>query len=407
VTACARTRRRSLGALAAAIAIGVLLVLAGTLASRPRSDVGATFMADDQVVAVLPIPGRAYSDEVRSRLRAARASPTDPAAAKQAARALIDEGRNAGDSRLVGAALGVLRSHLAAPDAETLLLAATARQYQHDFPGALELLDRAVARSPRDPAALLARATINVVLGRLDAAGRDCRGLYAAGRPDLGFLCQSTALTLTAEAPAVYDRLEGVLSRTDLLEDSLRVYALGLMGEIAALQGRRDLAQAHLEAALAEDPDALRLRMMLADLLLERGDNAAALQLLDEAAEVDGILLRRAVAAERLDQSALSDTARTQLSRRFRQNLDLGLTAHAREEARFYLEVERDPRLALSRAQANWEIQREIEDAQLLIDAAIAADQPAAAAPVLAWMADQGVSVRALRIPDAVRMAAR
>ena len=104
------------------------------------------------------------------------------------------------------------------------------------------------------------------MLGRLDTADEDCRRLYAARRPDLGFLCQSTTLTLTPEAPAVYARLEGVLSRTDLLDGSLRSYGLGLLGEIAALQGDRDLARAHLAAALAEEPEALRIRMMLADL---------------------------------------------------------------------------------------------------------------------------------------------
>ena len=167
---------------------------------------------------------------------------------------------------------------------------------------------------------------------------------------------------------------------------------LGLMGEIAALQGRRDLARTHFAAALAEDPDALRVRMMLADVLLADGDAAAALEAAGRRAGGG----RRAAAprhrrgAPRPDARS-STPARAELSRRFRQNLDLGLTAHAREEARYYLEVDPDPALALSRAQVNWSLQREIEDAQLLIDAAVAADAPAAAAPVLRWMAEQEV----------------
>jgi tetratricopeptide (TPR) repeat protein len=404
MTALARARRRTLAALTAAIAVGVALALAGTLASRPRPYADAAAVADDRVVAVLPGSGRSYSDELLARLRAARAKPDDPAAAKAAARRLIDEGRRAGDSRLVGAAFGMLRPFLDTTDAETLRLAATAREYQHDFPGALDLLDRALALAPRDADALLARATINVVLGRLDTADGDCRRLYAAGRSDLGFLCQATTRTLTPEAPAVYARLEGVLS---LLDGSLRSYGLGLLGEIAALQGDRDLARAHLAATLAVEPEALRIRMMLADLMLAGGDGAGALDLLERAPDVDGVLLRRALAAERLGRSAAFDAARTELSRRFRQNLDLGLTAHAREEARFYLEVERDPPLALVRARLNWDLQHEIEDAQLLIDAAVAAGEPAAAAPALRWLEEHALSIPALRIPEAVRVAAR
>ncbi len=405
--ALARPRRRSLAALAAAIAVGVALVLAGALASRLASDGDAAALADDRVVAVLPGSGGIYSDDLRARLRAARANPDDPAAAKAAARQLINEGRDAGDSRLVGAALGMLRPFLDTPDAETLHLAATARQYQHDFPGALDLLDRALALSPATPRRCSPGPRSTSCSGgwtpRIATAGGSTR----RERPDLGFLCQSTTLTLTPEAPAVYARLEGVLSRTDLLDGSLRSYGLGLLGEIAALQGDRDLARAHLAAALAEEPEALRIRLMLADLLLAGGGDEAALDLLEPAPDVDGVLLRRAIAAERLGRFALFDAARTELSRRFRQNLDLGLTAHAREEARFYLEVERDPPLALARARLNWDLQHEIEDAQLLIDAAMAAGEPAAAAPVLRWMEEHGLSVPALRIPDAVRVAAR
>ena len=399
---------RGLSGLAVAIAVGLVFVLAGALVTRMRHSGDATaMMDDDRVVATLRTSALAYSADLRTLLRAARANPEDPAAAKAAARHLIDEGRKAGDSRLVGAALGVLRPFLGAPDAEVLSLSATARQYQHDFPGALDLLDLALELSPGDASALLTRATINVVVGRFDAAEGDCRRLHALPRPDLGFLCQSTALALTEAAPTVYKRLEGILARTNLLDASLRGYALGLMGEIAALQGQSDLARKHLADALAEDPDALRLRMVLADVLLADHEDQAALTLLDAAPEVDGVLLRRAIAAKRLGETALLQTATTELSRRFRQNLDLGLTAHAREEARFYLQVEDDPELALSRAQVNWDLQREIEDAQLLIDAAVAADAPAAAAPVLRWIAEQGVSVPTLSVPDIVRVASR
>jgi predicted Zn-dependent protease len=396
----AHARYGPLTGIAAAVVLGFALVVGGVLTTR-EPDGGP--LTDDRVVAVLPA-ARQYSGDLQGRLRAARANPDDPAAAKEAARRLIDEGRDAGDSRLVGAALGVLRPHLAA-DAEALLLAATARQYQHDFAGARGLLDRALALSARDPAALLSRATLGVVTGRLDAAGADCRTLLTLTF-DLGVLCQAMALAPTAEAPAAYGRLAAILD-TDVLDGSLRGYALGLMGEIAALQGRRELARAHFAAALAEDPGALRVRIMLADVLLAEGDATAALKLLAGSPEVDAVLLRRAIAAQHLGHTTVLEAARNELSRRFRQNLDLGLVAHAREEARYYLEVERDPELALARAVANWGLQRDVEDAQLLIDAATAAGAPGAAAPVLRWMTEQAVSVPALRVPDGVRAAAR
>jgi hypothetical protein len=405
MTAIARRGRGLLG-LSAAIAVGIVLVLAGALVPRARESGHASTM-DDQVVATIRTSGPAYSADLRNLLRSARAAPDDPAVAKAAARRLIDEGRKAGDTRLVGAALGLLRPFLDAPDAEILYLSATARQYQHDFTGALDLLDRALLLAPGDASALLARATINVVVGRLDAAEGDCRRLHGLPRPDLGFLCQSTALAPTAAAPTVYGRLEAILARPGLLDASLRAYALGLMGEIAALQGWPDLARADLAAALTQDPGDIRVRMLLADQLLAEHQDAETLNVLEPAPAVDGVLLLRAIAARQLGLTAAARKATTELSRRFRQNIDLGLTAHAREEARFYLQVENRPELALGRARINWSLQREVEDAQLLIDAAVAAGSPSAAAPVLAWIAEQSVAVPTLRVPDVVRVAAR
>jgi hypothetical protein len=52
---------------------------------------------------------------------------------------------------------------------------------------------------------------------------------------------------------------------------------------------------------------------------------------------------------------------------------------------------------ALALAQANFAIQREPADARVLLEAALAAGQPAAAAPVLQWMKDAGVESQALQ----------
>ena len=58
-------------------------------------------------------------------------------------------------------------------------LAATARQYRHDFPGTLTLLDKAAARDGRDANILLSRATIHIVPGDYVAARADCKRINA------------------------------------------------------------------------------------------------------------------------------------------------------------------------------------------------------------------------------------
>ncbi len=395
-------KRAIAGALA--VAILALVIVAGLGATADGGEGLRGPLTDATVVATLRTGARSYPEALRSKLRAAREHPDDRAIVQDAARSLIDDGRAVGDSRVVGAALGLLRPFLDdAPDPATLLLAATARQYQHDFNGALGLLDRAIAAAPQDPGARLTRATILTVQGHLGAARTDCQQLFGLGRPDLGFICQAVTLTLTADAPAVYKRLEVIAGQRGMLDPALASYAEGLMGEIAALQGWTDLAKAHLAREIAADPLASRAEMMLADIHLAAGDNEAALDALAGAPEVDGVLVRRAIAAGRLGRRDVLAPLQADLERRFRQNIALGLAAHTREEARYFLEVARDPALALARAKLNWALQHEIEDAQLLVDTAVAAGAPAAATPVLAWMAREGVDVPTLRIPAAVR----
>ena len=210
--ALARPRRRALAGVAAAIGrrrraragrrAGV--APGARTATRRRS-------ADDRVVAVLPgvrtrllrrpagTPARGAGEPGRSRRGEGGRAPADRRRAQTPATRAWSAPRSAccGPSSTRPTPR---RSHLAA----------TARQYQHDFPGALDLLDRALALSPRDadgaarPGHDQRRARAAGHRGRATAGGST-----RAPRPDLGFLCQSTALTLTAEAPAVYARLEG------------------------------------------------------------------------------------------------------------------------------------------------------------------------------------------------------
>jgi len=385
-------------------AVGLLLVIAAAVFTATTP--GGTLTAAT-IVATLQSDGRVYPPALQAALRATRRQPGDLPAAKAAARLLITEGRNAGDARLVGAAVAVLRPFLANPDAQTLTLVATARQYQHDFPGALTLLEAAIGLDPTDIDAILTRATVQIVRGRFDLAGLDCDRLNGLARPDVGFLCHATSRLLTADAPQIYDRLGALLAQPGLLAPALQGWARGLQGEIAALQGNSAVAQGHLAAVIAADPLALRERLLLADLLLAEGEAARVLAVLDPAIAADGVLIRRVLAARAVGAKAVAQAATVELAQRVALNLDLGLTAHAREETLYFLRIAQDPGMALQRALVNWNLQHEIEDAQLLVDAAMFAGRPEAAAPVVGWMAAQSIRVPSFRMPDAVREAAR
>lgn len=379
--------------IAALAAVGAL-TLAFASGGAPRT---ATLTPDLVVVAL--DRARAVPDGLRQAMQAQRLAPDDLAKATAAARLMIAEGRAAGDSRLVGAALAVLQPFVAKNLPEAQFLAASARQYQHDFAGALVLLDAVIAANPSDVNALLNRATIRTVLGDYPAALTDCSAI-AALRTDVAFLCQATTLVLTDAAPDVADRLTAILASPGALDPSLLVWAKSLRGEIAMMQGDVLTAEKWLRAVLDDDPAAQREQLMLSDLMLAQGRAAEAAQLLQAAPDTDGVLIRRVLAARAMGQD-LPDVV-AQLAVRAQRSLDLGLVAHAREEAMYFLLIAADAPAALERARANWAQQHEYDDARLLIMAAEAAGQPAMAQPALDWMRANRIVIPALPIPAAM-----
>lgn len=151
------------------------------------------------------------------------------------------------------------------------------------------------------------------------------------------------------------------------------------MGELAALRGDDATARDLFRQVVDADPTSIRDRLLLADALLALDDPAGVIDLLAQVPDVDGVLVRRVLAARALGQNADATAAADALGRRVRLNLDLGLTAHAREEAMYFLGIADDPAMALVRAKVNWDLQHEIEDARLLLQAA------QAEARVLPW----------------------
>jgi hypothetical protein len=119
--------------------------------------------------------------------------------------------------------------------------------------------------------------------------------------------------------------------------------------------------------------DAVYTRAALADWLLARQRAAEALLLVQRSpdAEADALLLRHVIALEQLGRrdAALVATLRERLAAGERREPG----RHAREQARFALDVEGQPREALRLARLNWQRQREPADAVLLMRAAQAA----------------------------------
>jgi hypothetical protein len=97
-------------------------------------------------------------------------------------------------------------------------------------------------------------------------------------------------------------------------------------------------------------------------------------------------LLLAAIAAHRSGQQALAAEWQAQLRSRFEETRLRGDQPHGKFEARYELELRNDPRRALTVALANWQQQRAPRDTRNVLEAAIAAKDPAAAQPALEFL---------------------
>lgn len=371
---------------------------------------------DDEVVERLPL--RVGSSEERARQRAEQRvlaqQPRDLGLALRAAREAIERARRDGDPRELGTAQAWLRpwwDDPAAPPAARLLKAIVL-QARHEFDAALAELDHVLA-TPRLPSAVeaqaaLTRASLLQVRGRWDEARQGCQRL--AGPP----LSLPHGRACLAELDSLQGRDAQAMKQLSALERDPRAPQAWLMllrAEMAERQGRPEAGELYARALALEE--GIYVRAAYADWLLDAGRpaDAAAVAMAGVAGTAsaaseaaaplaienlpDALLLRVAIAWKR---SSHPDAARAaaQMQSRFDAAALRGDTTHARERARFALDVRQDAAVALREATLNWTQQREPADAVLLMRASRAARRPEAAAPVMAFQREQGLRDRRL-----------
>jgi hypothetical protein len=110
----------------------------------------------------------------------------------------------------------------------------------------------------------------------------------------------------------------------------------------------------------------------------------------------DGLLLRLAEAEAALKLPSAARLARM-LDDRFAAARQRGDTTHRAEEARYQLRLRGDAREALRLAAENYKVQREPRDARILLEAAIAAGDAAAAQDARDWLRSSGFEDARLR----------
>lgn len=331
------------------------------------------------------------SDPVRREEEALRASlerdPRDLATAVRLARLHLGRARSESDPRQLGQAQAVLAPWWQAhdPPTDVLLLRATLRQTAHQFEPALADLRAATARDPRNAQAWLTLATVQQVTGDPVGAMASCRRLVPLVPAMVAVPCMAGVAGATGHARESYEALAAVGPALHASTE-IGAWVATLQAELAERLGDAVAADRAYRQALSADPADAYARAAYADFLIDQGRAREVVELIPAATPSDPLLLRYVLAARAVRREG-ADRDATRLRDRFAASWARGDRVHLREEARFALQVDRDPARALELARANWAVQKEPADARVLLEAALAAGQPEAARETAAWLA--------------------
>ena len=364
----------------------------------PPAVAGKPFVpADDgQVLERLPYRNTAQYRELKRLQAAAAAAPSHVAAATSLANAYYRISRTEGDPRFLGYAQAALMPWWNDADAPipVLVTRATILQSNHEFERALVDLSKALARDPRNARALLVRASVLTARGNYDEARADCERLHGLV-PDLNVVaCTAGIDALTGKAQPAGAALDRSLAAIANPPPDARAWIESLLGEIAQRQDD-PLAEKHFLAALTADPRDLYTLAAYCDWLLDRKRPEAVIPLAEKQPRVDALLLRLALAQKALRRPD-AETSIATLRARFDASRARSDSVHRREEARFRLHLEGDPKLDLRLAQENWIVQREPSDLRILAEAAVATGDKEALETVRRWLAQTGLEYTAV-----------
>jgi hypothetical protein len=370
----------------------IIAAVVATLVASAAS--AAPYRPSDDATVLVTVPHAAASTQtaLRNAQNALAANPNDLNLALEVARVAIRDGRASADPRRYGQAQAALATWWSIPDApmNVRVLRAIIRQSLHDFAGAEADLDAILRLDPRNGQARLTRAFVRQTVGALADAKDDCRRLPQSLGPTAAAVCLLRVEALTGSAGTALERLDYVVKIDARSEPLVRRWAQAVGADMAAMLGQTEAADLRFSEATADGGDIPTL-VAFADHLLDTDRPAEVLTLLAGRSEADIVYLRLAIAGKRLDDARAPQWTAL-LADRFAAAKAGGVQLHLREEARFELEVRGDAATALGLALANWKVQKEPSDARLVLQAALAADDPAAAADVLAFIEKTGLA---------------
>ena len=371
------------------------LLLGAVVLSSPALVAAAqpyTPAQDDEVLEQLPATFTAGRDELTTLRRRLAADPKNDALALETATRFVQLGDSESDWRFYGYARAAIQPwwDSADPPRDILRLRAKLKEKDHGYQPAAADLTLLLQSEPRNVQAWVTLSNIYRVLGDYDKAWQASEQMAQFAGPIPLAICRVPLQAASGKAQQAYAELAQILPQVRDRSPSTVQWILTMQGEIALALGKDQEAEEHFREGLKNKPGDKYLLRSYADFLLDRGRHKEVAPLLREYVNDNGIMLCAAIAARRSGDLPQAQQWQAELAERFAEMRLRGSSTQGRYEARYALQLKDDPREAVTLASANWKLQKEMHDARVLLEAAIAAHDGAAGRPVAVFLQEHG-----------------
>ena len=282
-------------------------------------------------------------------------------------RRLLAEFRMSGDDTYLDRAWATIEPELHANphDVDVLIDAALVAQARHFFERALLLTRKALTFRRDNDQAWLLLAAIHLVRGETAEAGEACRQLRHTAMLVI-MTCHARVAHASGDSMQAKLQLDRMLAVIDTSRTPSEWYAwaLSVAADLAASAGQYQQAVDYYSRSLAQLESA-QVRAALVDVLLAHDQLLKASDVLDAGSGALPLDIRRFIVAKRLGRTDMMAGAIARADHAFRHWMAEEDWLHAREMARFYLDVIVRPELARRLATINLELQKEPEDRRL------------------------------------------
>jgi len=287
--------------------------------------------------------------------------------------AYLDKAKVSGDMRYISYSENRLKSWLeVSPKSENArLLDASIKQYNHELSVAIQILESLLDEHPNNNKAWSLLSNLQLLTGNYSSAKNSCRQLSASSSLTDAIVCQSNIMIRTGDLDKADKALKTLLPMINTMPVQGQIWLYTSLVEINIQHGYDKQAKDYIDQALKlvadnnlNDNYLMRIHV---DYLVDRSQLKQAFNLIKDKKNDSSIMIRSAIIAKKLGYTTIYEKNKITLTQMFEVENRRGQSLHLREQALFTLLILNKPEAAYAIAQKNWALQKEQEDARVLL----------------------------------------